>query len=98
MSLVVMKFGGSSVGNVERMKRVAERIVEAKRSGRRCVVVVSAMGDTTDDLIDMSRELNGSPPAREMDMLLANGEQISMALLAMAICALGEEAVSFTGW
>lgn len=98
MSLVVMKFGGSSVGDVERMKRVAGRIVEAKRSGRRCVVVVSAMGDTTDDLIDMSRELNANPPAREMDMLLANGEQISMSLLAMAIHALGEEAVSFTGW
>lgn len=93
-----MKFGGSSVGDVERMKRVAGRIVEAKRSGRRCVVVVSAMGDTTDDLIDMSRELNANPPAREMDMLLANGEQISMSLLAMAIHALGEEAVSFTGW
>lgn len=98
MSLTVMKFGGSSVGDVARMKRVAERIVAAKRSGRRCVVVVSAMGDTTDDLIDMARELNGNPPAREMDMLLANGEQISMSLLAMAIHALGEEAISFTGW
>jgi len=98
LSLVVMKFGGSSVGSVERMKNVAERIVKARRSGRQCVVVVSAMGDTTDDLIDMSGQLNGKPPAREMDMLLANGEQISMSLLAMAIHALGEDAMSFTGW
>lgn len=98
MSLVVMKFGGSSVGDAERMKRVAGRIVEAKRGGRRCVVVVSAMGDTTDDFIDLSQQLNPSPPSREMDMLLANGEQISMSLLAMAIHHLGENAVSMTGW
>ena len=98
MSLIVMKFGGSSVGDAERMKRVAGRIVEAKRSGHRCVVVVSAMGDTTDELIDLSRELNPNPPAREMDMLLANGEQITMSLLAMAINHLGEPAVSLTGW
>lgn len=98
MSLIVMKFGGSSVGDVERMKRVAGRIVEAKRSGHQCVVVVSAMGDTTDDLIDLSRQLNPNPPSREMDMLLVNGEQISMSLLAMTIHQLGETAVSFTGW
>ncbi|WP_040951381.1 aspartate kinase [Gorillibacterium massiliense] len=99
MSLIVMKFGGSSVGDAERMKRVAKRIVERKREGNRCVVVVSAMGDTTDDLIDMSKQIvEGTPPAREMDMLLTTGEQISIALLSMAIQQLGEKAVSYTGW
>lgn len=99
MSLIVMKFGGSSVGDAERMKRVAGRIVERKRNGNRCVVVVSAMGDTTDDLIDLSKQIYpGTPPAREMDMLLSTGEQVSVALLAMAIHAQGEQAVSFTGW
>lgn len=98
MSLIVMKFGGSSVGDAERMKRVAGRIIEAKRSGNDCVIVVSAMGDTTDDMIDLSRQLNPNPPAREMDMLLANGEQISIALLSMAINHMGAEAVSYTGW
>ncbi|WP_438432210.1 aspartate kinase [Gorillibacterium sp. sgz500922] len=99
MSLVVMKFGGSSVGDAERMKRVAARIVERKREGNRCVVVVSAMGDTTDDMIDLSRQIvAGTPDAREMDMLLSTGEQISVALLSMAIREQGEEAVSYTGW
>ncbi|EGL16698.1 MULTISPECIES: aspartate kinase [unclassified Paenibacillus] len=99
MSLIVMKFGGSSVGDAERMKRVAKRIVDRKREGHRCVVVVSAMGDTTDDLIDLSRQLyDGAPPAREMDMLLTTGEQVSVALLSMAIQNLGEPAVSYTGW
>lgn len=99
MSLIVMKFGGSSVGDAERMKRVAKRIVERKRAGNRCVVVVSAMGDTTDDLIDLSKQIYpGKPPAREMDMLLSTGEQVSVALLAMAISAEGEQAISFTGW
>ncbi|WP_409346432.1 aspartate kinase [Paenibacillus sp. MBLB4367] len=99
MSLIVMKFGGSSVGDAERMKRVAKRIVERKREGNRCVVVVSAMGDTTDDLIDLSKQVfPGTPPAREMDMLLSTGEQVSVALLAMAIHAEGEQAVSYTGW
>jgi len=98
LSLIVMKFGGSSVGDADRMKRVAERIVRAAEPGRRVIVVVSAMGDTTDDLIDLSKKINPNPPAREMDMLLANGEQISIALLSMAIHALGREAVSFTGW
>lgn len=98
MSLIVMKFGGSSVGDAERMKRVAGRVVEAHKNGHRCVVVVSAMGDTTDDMIDLSRQLNPNPPAREMDMLLANGEQISIALLSMAIHQLGASAVSYTGW
>lgn len=98
MALFVMKFGGSSVGDTERMKRVAKRIVEKKEEGHQCVVVVSAMGDTTDELIDKSKLLCEAPPAREMDMLLTTGEQISVALLSMAIHGLGHEAVSFTGW
>jgi len=98
LSLIVMKFGGSSVGTTERMQRVAQRIVDKKLQGHRVVAVVSAMGDTTDDLIDKSKELNDSPPAREMDMLLTTGEQISVALLAMAIHKLGHSAKSFTGW
>ncbi|CAG7642332.1 aspartate kinase [Paenibacillus allorhizosphaerae] len=99
MSLIVMKFGGSSVGDAERMKRVANRIVERKREGHQCVVVVSAMGDTTDDLIDLTKQIcTVTPPAREMDMLLSTGEQVSVALLSMAIHSLGYAAVSFTGW
>lgn len=93
-----MKFGGSSVGSTERMQRVARRIADYKEAGHKVVVVVSAMGDTTDDLIDQSRQLNSSPPAREMDMLLTTGEQISVALLSMAIHQLGHGAMSFTGW
>ncbi|MFM9279085.1 aspartate kinase [Paenibacillus jiagnxiensis] len=98
MSLYVMKFGGSSVGDTERMKRVAKRIVEKQDEGHQCVVVVSAMGDTTDDLIDQAKLLNDHPPAREMDMLMTTGEQISIAMLSMAIHQLGRSAVSFTGW
>jgi aspartate kinase len=98
LALIVMKFGGSSVGSTERMGRVAQRIVDKKRQGNRVVVVVSAMGDTTDDLIDKAREINDNPPAREMDMLLTTGEQISVALLSMAIHNLGHEAKSVTGW
>lgn len=93
-----MKFGGSSVGSTERMQRVAKRIVKTKEAGNRVVVVVSAMGDTTDDLIDQSKQLNPNPPAREMDMLLTTGEQISVALLSMTIHQLGSQAVSYTGW
>lgn len=98
MSLYVMKFGGSSVGNTERMMRVAQRIVEKQDEGHQCVVVVSAMGDTTDDLIDQAKLLNENPPAREMDMLMTTGEQISVAMLSMAIHHLGRSAISFTGW
>ncbi|MBD2869542.1 aspartate kinase [Paenibacillus arenilitoris] len=98
MSLIVMKFGGSSVGTPERMQRVAKRIIERQREGNDIVVVVSAMGDTTDDLIDQSKQLNPNPPAREMDMLLSVGEQISIALLSMTIHRMGAGAVSFTGW
>jgi len=93
-----MKFGGSSVGSTERMQRVAKRIIKTKEAGNRVVVVVSAMGDTTDDLIDQSKQLNPNPPAREMDMLLTTGEQISVALLSMTIHQLGSQAVSYTGW
>ncbi|TVY04441.1 aspartate kinase [Cohnella terricola] len=98
MSLIVMKFGGSSVGTTERMSRVAQRIIDKKLQGDRVVVVVSAMGDTTDDLIEKANEINDNPPAREMDMLLSTGEQISVALLSMAIHKLGHEAKSYTGW
>ncbi|WP_166239136.1 aspartate kinase [Paenibacillus turpanensis] len=98
MALVVMKFGGSSVGTPERMLRVANRIKEKQAEGNSCVVVVSAMGDTTDDLIDLSKQLNSNPPAREMDMLLTTGEQVSVALLSMTLHGLGVDAVSYTGW
>jgi aspartate kinase len=94
-----MKFGGSSVGTPERMKRVAQRIIDRKREGHQCVVVVSAMGDTTDELIDLSKQIcDTAPPAREMDMLLTTGEQVSVALLSMAIQSMGEKAKSYTGW
>ncbi|MDU4695201.1 MULTISPECIES: aspartate kinase [Paenibacillus] len=98
MALYVMKFGGSSVGDTERMQRVARRVVEKQQEGHQVMVVVSAMGDTTDDLIDQAKQLNQNPPLREMDMLMTTGEQISIALLAMAIDALGAKAVSYTGW
>ncbi len=93
-----MKFGGSSVGDTERMQRVAKRVAEKKEEGHGCVVVVSAMGDTTDDLIDTAKRLSDNLPAREMDMLMTTGEQISISLLSIAIQAIGHEAVSFTGW
>jgi aspartate kinase len=98
LSLIVMKFGGSSVGTPERMQRVANRILARQQEGHEIVVVVSAMGDTTDDLIDQSKLLNPNPPAREMDMLLTTGEQISIALLSMSIHAIGGSALSMTGW
>lgn len=97
MSLIVQKYGGSSVADVDSIKRVARRIIETKRRGNDVAVVVSAMGDTTDDLIDQAMDVNSRPPAREMDMLLTAGERISMSLLAMSIYAQGERAHSFTG-
>jgi aspartate kinase len=97
MSLVVQKYGGSSVADAERIKRVAERIVATKRDGNDVVVVVSAMGDTTDELIDLAEQIVPVPSGREFDMLLTAGERISMALLAMAINSLGYKAESFTG-
>jgi len=97
VALVVQKFGGSSVADAERIKRVAERIVATRKAGHDVVVVVSAMGDTTDELRDLAERVTPMPPGRELDMLLTAGERISMALLAMAIAALGHEARSFTG-
>jgi aspartate kinase len=97
MSLIVQKFGGSSVSDAEGIKRVARRIIDTKSAGHDVVVVVSAMGDTTDELLDLAGQLTEDAPAREMDMLLSAGERISMALLAIAIDGLGAKAASFTG-
>ena len=95
--LIVQKFGGSSVGNVERIQNVAKRVVDYRKKGFGLVVVVSALGDTTDELIELANKINTDPSERELDMLLSTGEQISVALLAMAIHKLGFEAISFTG-
>lgn len=97
MGLIVQKYGGSSVADAEGMKRVAARIVATKKAGHQVCVVVSAMGDTTDELIDLANQVTPLPQGRELDMLLTAGERISMALLAMAISNLGQEARSFTG-
>ncbi|MEU3272659.1 aspartate kinase [Saccharomonospora sp. NPDC006951] len=97
MALVVQKYGGSSLESADRIKRVAERIVATKKAGNEVVVVCSAMGDTTDELLDLAEQVNPVPPEREMDMLLTAGERISNALVAMAISAQGAEAWSFTG-
>ena len=97
MALVVQKYGGSSVSDADRIRRVAERIVETKKQGNDVVVVVSAMGDTTDDLLDLAQQVCPVPPPRELDMLLTAGERISNALVAMAIESLGAHARSFTG-
>ena len=97
MALIVQKFGGSSVADAERIKRVAQRVVDTKRKGHKLVVVVSALADTTDDLLKLAAQITDHPSEREMDMLLATGEQVSIALLSMAIQKLGEKAISFTG-
>ena len=97
MSLIVQKYGGSSVADAESIKRVAKRIVETRKAGNEVVVAVSAMGDTTDELLDLAHEVAPIPDARELDMLLTTGERISMALLAMAIKSMGVEARSYTG-
>src|SRR3989338_4231230 len=97
MALIVQKYGGTSVANVDRIKNVAERVVARKRKGDKLVVVVSALAGTTDQLLKMANSISDRPSGREMDMLLATGEQASVALLAMAVHALGEKAVSFTG-
>jgi aspartate kinase len=97
VALVVQKYGGSSVANADGIKRVAQRIVVTRKAGHSVVVVVSAMGDTTDELHDLAKQVSPLPPARELDMLLTSGERISMALLAMAIANLGLSARSFTG-
>lgn len=97
MALIVQKYGGSSVADAESVQRVARRIVDARKAGNQVAVVVSAMGDTTDDLLDLAAKVSDKPPAREMDMLLTAGERISMAVLAIAINNLGFEARSYTG-
>jgi aspartate kinase len=97
VSLIVQKYGGSSVADAESIKRVAKRIVQTRRAGHDVVVAVSAMGDTTDDLIDLAHQVTPQPDPREMDMLLTTGERISMALLAMAIKSMGLDARSYTG-
>jgi aspartate kinase len=97
MSVVVQKYGGSSVADVTRMKQVAERVMRTRREGHDVVVVVSAMGDTTDDLLGLAKQVSPNPDRRELDMLLTAGERIAMALLSMAIRELGGDAISFTG-
>ena len=97
MALVVQKYGGSSLADAEGIRRVAKRVVATRKAGDQVVVAVSAMGDTTDELIDLANEVSPAPPPRELDMLLTAGERISMAVLAMAIATLGMEARSFTG-
>ena len=98
MALIVQKFGGSSVANADRVRNVARIITENYRKGHSVVVVLSAQGDTTDDLIEKAQEINRHPSKREMDMLLSSGEQISIALCAMAIEAMGYQVISLTGW
>jgi aspartate kinase len=97
VGLVVQKYGGSSVADAEGIKRVAKRIVDTRKAGHDVVVAVSAMGDTTDELVDLAQQVSPLPPGRELDMLLTAGERISMALLAMAIANLGHQARSYTG-
>lgn len=97
MPIVVQKYGGSSVADVEKLGRVADKVVAAKRAGDQVVVVVSAMGKTTDQLLALAKQVDETPPRRELDMLLTTGERVSMALLSMAIQKRGEDAISFTG-
>ena len=98
MSLIVQKFGGTSVADTERLRNVARIITETYKAGNQVVAVLSAQGDTTDDLIQKAEEINPKASAREMDMLLSTGEQISVSLCAMAIEALGYPVISLTGW
>ncbi|MDD3088784.1 MAG: aspartate kinase [Candidatus Omnitrophica bacterium] len=96
--IIVQKFGGSSVANPEKLKNVAKRVAATRDEGYDVVVVVSAMGDTTDDILELAARITSNPHSREMDMLLSTGEQVSVALLAMALHEIGKEAISFTGW
>lgn len=98
MALIVQKYGGSSVATPERIKQIADRIIKTKRAGHRLVVVVSAMGDTTDELIELMEKVNPDPPKRELDLLLSTGEIVSAAILAAAIQAQGEKAIAFTAY
>ena len=97
MGIVVQKFGGSSVADATKIKSVAKRIARTHEDGHAVVVAVSAMGDTTDNLIQLAHEISTDPPERELDMLLSTGEQVSIALLAMAVSELGHQAISLTG-
>ena len=97
MALIVQKYGGSSVGDADKIKHVAKRVIAAQKAGNQVVVVVSAMGDTTDELLDLAHQVSETPSPRELDMLLTSGERISMALLSLAINALGAKSRSFTG-
>src|SRR4028118_213440 len=97
MSLVVQKYGGTSVGSVERIQAVAERVTKTAQMGNSLVVVVSAMGKTTDSLVKLANAISTNPSRREMDMLLSTGEQVSIALLSMALQELGQPAISLTG-
>ncbi|KRF61475.1 aspartate kinase [Bacillus sp. Soil768D1] len=98
MALIVQKFGGTSVGSVEKIKNVANRVIEEAENGNEVVVVVSAMGKTTDELVYMAQDISKNPSKREMDMLLTTGEQVTISLLTMALIEAGREAISFTGW
>ncbi|MEY8191392.1 aspartate kinase [Peribacillus simplex] len=98
MALIVQKFGGTSVGSVEKIKNVANRVIEEAENGNEVVVVVSAMGKTTDQLVAMAGDISGNPSKREMDMLLTTGEQVTISLLTMALIEEGHEAISYTGW
>ena len=98
MKLIVQKFGGSSVRDAQRIRNVAGIIADTYRAGNQVIVVLSAQGDTTDDLIEKAREINPNASKREMDMLLSTGEQISISLCAMALEAMGLPVVSLTGW
>jgi aspartate kinase len=95
--IIVMKFGGTSVGDADKIRRVADRIIDSKEEGKHVVVTVSAMGDTTDRLIDLAAEITDDPSRREMDMLLSTGEQVSVAMLSMAIHKKGHRCISLTG-
>ncbi|MGA2257620.1 MAG: aspartate kinase, partial [Thermoguttaceae bacterium] len=97
MPIIVQKFGGSSVADSQKILAAARKAIRAQQQGNQVVVVVSAMGDNTDLLIDLARQITDQPPAREMDMLLSTGEQVSVALMAMAIHSLGHKALSLTG-
>lgn len=98
MGIIVQKFGGTSVGSVERILHVANRVIQEKQNGNQVVVVVSAMGKSTDQLVDLASQITAKPSKREMDMLLTTGEQVTISLLTMALLEKGHEAVSFTGW
>ena len=97
MTLIVQKYGGTSVGSVERIKSVAQRICKISNKDKKIVVVVSAMGKTTDTLVGLSQEITSNPSRREMDMLLSTGEQVTIALVTMALQKLGKRAISLTG-